>query len=337
MPVDDFSKMLNDFVEESGIINKMDAVMIENYNKVLSDMQAMNCYFEDTVEEGSIDDYTFIPSESGYNLIGIPRTTVTEARHHRPVDTDEQLYIDDRMANTYKNYAQGLKAELDIEKGRIMDAEIKKANELAPTLMVVNFISTNNGYEPIHSSFLLGVKAKLYAVDSEDVMNRLEIKHTDRNLGLNLVKVSSGEISFFRDFLLGIDRAKIDAISMSRRGSSNKLWRVLERRAVKSKIRRGLSMSNDATAISTLVISQEEVEYMKKTRYLDVESPRTISPIMDAYNLMGFVILDSSLEVAKFLFDDGEGVYEVITYTNLEREQRDNSKKIVNLMTKMSR
>jgi hypothetical protein len=126
-------------------------------------------------------------------------------------------------------------------------------------------------------------------------------------------------------------------MSQSRRGSSNKMWKVLERRAVKSKIRRAFSMSNDATAITTLCITQEEVEYLKRTRYIDVENPRVIAKIMDAYNMMGFVIVDEALEIAKFLYDDGDANYEVITFDNLEREQRDNTKKIVNLMSKVSR
>lgn len=115
------------------------------------------------------------------------------------------------------------------------------------------------------------------------------------------------------------------------------MWKVLERRAIKSKVRRSLSMVNDATAITTLAITQDEVEYLKKSRYIDVEDPRIITRIMDAYNLMGFTIVDESMEVCKFLYDDGEGHYEVITFDGLEREQRDNTKKIVNLMSKMSR
>ena len=52
---------------------------------------------------------------------------------------------------------------------------------------------------------------------------------------------------------------------------------------------------------------------------------------------MDVVIVDETLEIAKFLYDDGEGEYETITYSGLEREQKDNTKKIVNLMSKMSR
>ena len=326
MTMDDFHAMMDGFVESHHIFDDADAAIVENYNKIMEDLTSMNCYFEENLSDYSIDDFKYVTSPLGENTL--ISTVVTEAPL---IDLDG---IDHRAAQGVKSLSDVMKNDMEINKNRILDSEIKKANELAPTLMYVNFITSEN---KIATSAIVGVKAKLYVCDSEDIMNRLEIKNSDKNLLLNLVKVSSREISFFRDFIFAIDRAKIDALSQSKRGSSSKLWKVLERRAVKSKLRRALSMTNDATAITTLVITKEEVEYLKKTRYIDVENPRVINRIMDAYNLMGFVITDDSLEIAKFLYDDGEGEYETITYSGLEREQKDNTKKIVNLMSKMSR
>lgn len=324
MTMDDFGRMMDGFVESTGAFEKMDALALQEYNTIMDDLKSMNCYFENNLSDYSIDDFKYVTSPIGENTL--ISTVVNEAL---PFDS-----YDNRDAQTTKNIADTWAKDQQIAAGRIVDSEIKKANELAPTLMYVNFYAGDEGK---YTSAIVGVKAKLYVCDSEDIMNRLEVKNSDKNLLLNLIKVSSREISFFRDFVFAIDRAKIDALSQSRRGSSSKLWKVLERRAVKSKIRRALSMTNDATAITTLAITKEEVEYLKKTRYIDVENPRIITRIMDAYNMMGFAIADESLEICKFLYDDGEGEYETITYNGLEREQKDNTKKIVNLMSKMSR
>ena len=252
------------------------------------------------------------------------------AREKNSIEADKAYWAN------YKAAEDIMKIKADIMRNRLVDNDVKKANELVPTLMYVNFISkSDDSSYPITTSMVVGVKAKLYAVDGDDIMNRLKIRHNSKNLLLNLVKVSTREISFFRDFLFAIDKAKIDALSQSRRGSSSSLWKVLERRANKSKARRLLNMKNDATAISTLCITQDEVEYMKKTEYFDVEDPRVIRPIMEAYNLMGFVIVDDAMEICKFMFDTDDRQYEVLTFTNLEREQRDNTKKILNLMAKM--
>ncbi|MGL5751054.1 MAG: hypothetical protein ACRCXT_11040, partial [Paraclostridium sp.] len=107
-------------------------------------------------------------------------------------------------------------------------------------------------------------------------------------------------------------------------------------RSLKSKLRRSLGQSNDASAITTIVITQEEVEYLNKTENINLESPEVIRPILEAYNLMGFVIVDDALEVAKFIFDTGNDIYENVSFSHLERESNDGShKKILNLMTKM--
>ena len=245
-----------------------------------------------------------------------------------------QLDVDDM--NMRKTAADISKLSADIAKNRLVDQDVKKANELVPTLMHVNFVSVDDKSKyPISTSLVVGVKAKLYAIDGVDIMDRLKVKHNDKNLLLNLIKASTREISFFKDFILAIDKAKIDAISQSRRGSSSKMWKVLERRATKSKIRRFLSMKNDATAITTVCITQDEAEFLKKTEYIDIENSKTIRPIMDAYNMMGFVIADESLEVCKFMFDTGDDQWEMLTFNNLEKEQKDNTKKIINLMSKM--
>ena len=85
-------------------------------------------------------------------------------------------------------------------------------------------------------------------------------------------------------------------------------------------------------------MSQEEVEYLKKNDSMNLEEPKVARSIMESYNFMSIVIVDESMEVAKFIYDTGDDVYESLAFSSLEREANDSStKKIVNLMTKMSR
>ena len=184
----------------------------------------------------------------------------------------------------------------------------------------------------------IGIKAKMYPVDSMDIIHRLNVKSKESN-GFNIfIRATTREISFWKDFVFAIDAAKLDAISASKRGSSSKMWKLLERRSLKSKVRRIIGHTNDATSITSLVISQDEVEYLKKNENIDVEKPQVIRPIMEAYNLMSVAIIDEAMEAVKFIFDTGEDVYETLSFNNLERESADGGyKKVINLMTKMSR
>ena len=170
-----------------------------------------------------------------------------------------------------KDKFTAMKSRQDLIRGQLLDTDVKKANELIPSMMVVNYINASTG-EPIPDQMVIGVKAKIYALDSIDIINRIKIKNHDHRGLLKFIKATTREISFFKDFLFAIDKAKVDALSQSRRGSSSKLWKILERRSTKSKIRRAMGRINDASAISTLVITQEEVEYLKKIENINLEN-----------------------------------------------------------------
>ena len=113
------------------------------------------------------------------------------------------------------------------------------------------------------------------------------------------------------------------------------MWKLLERRAIKSRIKRSFRFTNDATAITMLSMSTNTAEFLKKNG-VNIEDERVARNIMEAFNLMGITIVDEALEVAKFIYDTGNDSYETITFGSLEREASDTTyKKIVNLMTKM--
>ena len=228
------------------------------------------------------------------------------------------------------------KDKVDFFKNQVLPTEYKKANELQPTLMVINFkIKSGDRFIPV-DSMVIGVKAKLYPIGSEDIITHLVSKTKDANWIQKFIKASTKEISFFKDFLFAIDKAKVDALSMSRKGSSNMMWKVLERRANKSKFNKLMARSNDSTAITTIMVSQNEVDYMKKEYQVDISDIHTARTLLDQYNLIGLCIVDESLEIAKFLYDTGDDMWETISFSNLERESNDNTyKKVVNLMTKV--
>lgn len=241
------------------------------------------------------------------------------------------------------------KQDLDIAKGKASDlrrqyitqqlvsSDVKKANELQPSLMVVNFY-VNDGDKDLNiaQQAVIGVKSKLYVVNSEDIINRIITKHIDSDIMLKLIKVSTREISFVKDFLLGLDDAKLKSLNKNRNNTGNRLLNALERRAINGKIRKSLRIENSAKAIATLVITAEEAELLKKYNNIDVNMPRVIVPIMEKLNLLYFVILDDTNESIKII-TDGDSAYEEYSFTSLERENGDSSyKKIVNLMAKLA-
>lgn len=233
-------------------------------------------------------------------------------------------------------YRQASQNKNDQFTKQLLPSDVKKANEMQPTLMIVNFYVNEKDRDlNVAQQFVCGVKSKLYAIDSSDIINKIITKHVDSDVLLKLVKVSTREISFVKDFLLGIDDAKLDSLSKSRKGSGSTLFKALERRALKGKVRRSLRLENSAKAISTLVISSEEAEELRKYENIDVMNPRTIVPIMEKLNLLYFVVVDTIGESVNIL-TDGETEYESYSFTALERESGDAAyKKAINLITKV--
>lgn len=236
------------------------------------------------------------------------------------------------------DYAKYMKDMSDYHNKVVLNNEYKKANELQPTMMVINFMRHSEESGDSINTAVIGIKAKIYPVSSADICNRISGKLDDKNVLTNFVRATTNEIAFFRDFLFAIDNAKMDAMSYGKKATSNKLWKVLERRSQKSKFRRSLRMYNDATAITTLVLSENDAEYLKKVHNIDILNVSKARKILDAYNFMCICVLNQSTEVASILYDTGDDTYEMIPFSGLEREASDNSyKKMVNLLSKVSR
>ena len=219
---------------------------------------------------------------------------------------------------------------------QLQNADVKKANELigTPIMVTVHVVNDQGLLDPV--TFLIAIKSKMYPLSSKDIIQRIINKNKDRNFFGKLIKVATGEISFVRDFLLAVDKAKLDSMSQSVKGNSSKLWRVLERMATKSKLSRTFGKQNEYMAITTLVISQEEVEYIKRYANMDMTNENIARGIIDAYNLLCLVIVDETNECAKFLYNADQELFEELSFNQLEREATDGSyKKMVNLITKM--
>lgn len=304
LTLDDFIKFA-DGMAESGVIEIVDK---DAYEAVKEDMRNINYYLDTSFNETSINDYV-----SKTNIYG-ESTIMLEARSNEPTLKDQTEYF----------------------KNQLLPQDVQKANELMPTTVAVNFTTYCDGIKN-RSTGIIGVKAKLYPVDFMEIISRITSKYKDSNTLFNLIRASTREISFFKDLAFAIDKAKLDAVNMAKESNNAKLFKLLERRAAKNKFS-ALLKKNDASPITSLVISQEEVEYLKKYNNLDMEKSYVTRSILEAYNLMDIVIADESLEVAKFLFDDGDGIYDTLPFDALEKEAKDSSyKKVINLMSKINR
>ena len=339
-----------DLMDESAGTYKIDHEVLE---AVMQDLKESNYTLPDDVDPIGLDEYSIIPAavtKAGDRI-------VCEGRNNnRPIIVPNAGSVRfDGDANTTVNYIGGgaptgggsaadnskrLKDNAELINKTILDTQYKKANEMQPTMMIVNFNQTSgdDNSKTCITQAIIGVKAKIYAVSSDDICNRLSNKLSDNRLLTNFVRATTNEIAFFRDFLFAIDRAKFDALSYGKSNKSNKLWKVLERRSIKSRFRRSLKMYNDATAITTVLLSQNDVDRLMREHTINLMNVGNCRKLFDKFNLMCIAIANDATEVLTLLYDTGDDNFEKMTYSGMEREASDNSyKKMVNLMTKMTR
>lgn len=345
LTVDDYVDMINKYAstQEHAVFNDAKA-----WQQLSESVKNFNYTLPEDINESSLNNYRVDHMGNSINISIIKEDKIDDdikkqldyqaKAYKNVIRTGKEINVlQQRMKNinraTRLDYRQ-MKSMNDMDRERVFTTDIKKANELVPTMMVVNFYNAQTG---LYTSAVIGIKAKLYPLDSMDIVNRLMLKNKDNQGFHNFIRATTREISFWKDFVFAVDKAKIDALGV-RRGSTSKIWKVLERRALFGKYKRMIGAGNESAAISSLVVSKEDVETLKKEYNINIEKAAVIRPIMESYSLMCCVIIDEGVESAKFIFDTGHDEYETLSFSHLERDAQDNSyKKIVNLMTKMSR
>lgn len=286
------------------------------------------------------------------------------------IDVDDYLTINNKLAKeagamtmftpgtkaVYENYKHSLKHSLPLTNTIITEADAKrngnggdnkpgsitltqdkldKANLQMPLMMKVNFISKATG-RPITTSAYLGIKCKLFDVAGLDIVQRIVSKNSSAISLFNFIRATSQEIGFWRDFVFALSKAKVDAISNARNGSSSKMWKALEQRATKSKLNQFFRQKNDATAITSLLVTTDEVEELKKNNDIDLSKSNVARKIMSDYNLLCIGIVDETTESVALIFDTGDDEYELVRFKSLKKEKDMDAKQIVNLLTKMA-
>lgn len=272
--------------------------------------------------------------------IGISAYNADETKRHNQASEKETKRHNSASEelNAKKNNLYGLNSDHDYFKAQLLDTDAKKANELVPSLMIIRFnVISDDNMSSYVKDFIAGVKARLIPCAAKEIMDHIESVTKNKVSMINLIRATTKEISFAKDFVAAIDQAKIDAKDDSKLSKTSPIWRSLQARSTKSGLNRlRKNKANDASAITTLVVSTELCNLIRNDSSIDLTAPKVAQYIMESYNLMAFVIVDEQMEVAHFLLD-GEKYYQDYGFTSLERETGDSSyKKIINLVSQIN-
>lgn len=216
----------------------------------------------------------------------------------------------------------------------LKDQDIKKMNDALPSILIVKFYQKNSdgGVSGVATEFIIGIKSKVVPITTTEILRRIMNDNKDGQKFLKFMRVITGELKA-SDVLLGLSRITDDVKSYKVKGARGDIWTLLQNRAVAAKEQVRSGKHNDFSAITTVLISQQDADELYREENFDINDPKNAIHFMQSYNLMGFAIADDSNEVLHLLLDNGSKNFEDISYRMLERETQDSTyKKLINLM-----
>ena len=189
----------------------------------------------------------------------------------------------------------------------------------------------------ITDSLKLGVKSVVHPVPSLDLVTGAGTALQRDSFVLQFFRMTSGETSFLKDFILNLNVAKTRA---SRKiGLGQKMLETLRRQSEWNE-RRGnglfaaITKKNFVPPTTTLVVTADEVDKVRSIYGVDFSKPSTVRDLMRSHNLMGFFIVDEGVGLVR-IFEDGDDDFDRIPLDNLKHQSKESS--IKDIMTVLAR
>ena len=181
---------------------------------------------------------------------------------------------------------------------------------------------------------MVGIKANIHRAPSAELVNDLYNCIINKRKFLRFVKFITGEERSLADLLFGIRELKSDALD-GKSGAGE--WRSAFKRR-----RRWAKMSipylmKEYTPNGTVVMTMNEVQYIRDQYGIDVMRPEHVRMIMDADFLLSFIIIDQAEEMVYITYDGHGYGFQTYTYAMLEREQQNTDRMMRELYRSFSR
>ena len=221
-------------------------------------------------------------------------------------------------------------------KSILKDNDVKKANELVPSLMSVQLVQRNDAGQNIPIHFLLGIKAVLHPVGSVEMINNVfkAFDKGSRGKFFEFLRWTTGEISFIKDLVLGIDDVKRD-LNAERSKQESPWWNLLRNRNSVSRFRKW-TKSAPLLPNATIAMTQAEVDNLRANTGVDVLDPGSALQVMQQLGLLQFIVVDDANDVAYFLID-GQTRFQTYTFSALQRDNGDAEKQAMRLIKQMNK
>lgn len=220
----------------------------------------------------------------------------------------------------------------------LKDNDVKKSNELAPILLHIKVIARDKSKKSdggaYYVDFVIGVKATMHPINSEEMVTEITNACRYHDELFRFIRWTTGEISFFKDFLLNLKDSR-EAVSHEQGGGSP-WWNRLHRMRVIANFKARVFMKNRILPNASIAITQQEVDYIKNTFGFNLMDPRFAEDVMNRYYLLCFIVVDESMEIVHFKYD-GQKSYQTLSFSGLQKENSDAARNFRDILKAVGR
>jgi hypothetical protein len=208
-----------------------------------------------------------------------------------------------------------------IQNGRrapsLTEQDVKKSNDMQPYAIQVrlNVINENNEFVE-YWDIVVGVKTILHLIKSDEIVENIARAVQNRSLLFNMIRWTTGEISFIKDLLLHINDIKFD---MTNRAKGYSAWFPTLKRMKDRKVNVADFRVRQLIPNSSLVISSYEVETLEQKYGIMIKDSHIAARLVDSLFLMALVILDEGSQTMDILYSDSNS-FETYALETIQRE-----------------
>lgn len=214
----------------------------------------------------------------------------------------------------------------------LTDTDVKKINDLQPYALQVRLNVINDDNEFVeYWDIVVGVKTVLHIIKSDEVIENIVRAIQNKSVIFNMIRWTTGEISFVKDLLLHIDDIKSDAKA---RQSGNSAWFPTLKRLRDRKVNFRNFRMNQLVPTATLTITSYEVEVLETKYGIMIKDAIMAKRLVSGLFLMAFVILDEGSQTVEVLYDNSDS-FETYALETIQREVSLNSNRLANEIGRM--
>ena len=233
----------------------------------------------------------------------------------------------DAAFDKYSNIMKQTKISMAMANARDNADILRKLQDVGPTIVTITLYLTDGAGGQRAIQLPLAIKSTLQFVDSVDLMTVLSRTNTNNRKLDRFIKVTSGQMGFFKDWLASlseinedIDREKaLGKVPIFRRlldaKNRYRIKSIAETRPRLAKFIAGKNQKDLPMCTIICTVAELEEAYNQKWTYI-YRTRKIIDEIIDTYMLLGFGVVDTTSDYI-YLFYAGESEPQIIAMDKL--------------------